>query len=63
MAPVRIEWSRNQVIEAGASLPSLTYNNPLGELVLIPTTLNSAELSLWSPKRGHWLQVTQKDSY
>ena len=39
------------MIEAGVALPTLTSNNPLGELVLlIPTTLASAELRVHGSK-------------
>ena len=35
------------------TLPNLISNNLLGELILIPTTLDSAELRVLGPQRGN----------
>ena len=52
MAPIRIQHFKNQVIEVGMTLPTFISNNLLGELVLILTTLGSAELRILGPQRG-----------
>ena len=53
MAPIRrIQQFKNQVIEVGMTLPNIISNNLLGELILIPTTLGSAELRILGLQRG-----------
>ena len=56
---VRIHGSRNQGVEKGIILLTITPSNPLGRILLpVPVTLSSAGLEVWfqkgnTPTRSH----------